>query len=81
MKIKFTACYQSPSGLTINGLLDVIGPHDKHEHSFLGELNDVHPEFAAELVKSFNTYQVIKKILAIEGPDGNLARALKEHLT
>lgn len=78
--IRFIKSHNSPSGM-VSGRLEVLedAPTAGAER-FLGELNDVHPDFAAHVVKAVNTYAALHKAMSAQGSDGPLAKALRQAL-
>lgn len=77
--IAFTKGHDCPGGL-VSGRLERVEPAAQGELSFLAELSDVHPEFAAHVVKAVNTYSALQSAIAAQGPDGAVARALRDLL-
>lgn len=75
--IRFIKGHDSPGGM-VSGRLEVLeeAPASGAER-FLGELNDVHPDFAAHVVKAVNTYAALHKAMVAQGPTGPLAKALR----
>lgn len=78
MNIKFVQDRLTPGG-TVSGSLHLVDAEEGQE-TFLGELHDVHPDFAKHLVMSVNALTALKKVIAAQGTRGQLATALRSVL-
>jgi hypothetical protein len=77
LQVEFRKSHDGPNN-TVNGNIVLYG--SVTDQGFLGELNDVHPDFAKHIIKAVNVYDALKEALEDQNRRDPLARALKDAL-
>lgn len=77
INIQFVKSHDNPKG-TVSGHLEVRdNGWTSQESRYLGDLTDVHPDFAAHIVKAVNAHAAVLKIIEAEGQNGPVRAALE----